>query len=423
MGYTFAAALVKKTGAPGKTPTAPATRKAIREGFEHLGYTKAANAEDATLRLPLHHDKKSAWLTIALEMPERLNAQLELLRKLAAAMHTPILYFMNFDSDFLYVAATDGATVQHVHVGFIDEDDDDPENAECMQDRDDLSVFDALLPDDTARAEFRRILAVEERVFSEEAAQEMATLFGYTPEALFIAEDAEPFAVLAFNEAGRDAVPFLMPEDAPPAFRGGCLGWGNPAYLSLSSCGGAGKGIRIVMQAEGYDAKDWDACCVYLDNTINRNFGYPAPVEYGEKVVPKRVAFQDGSAGWVAEFPEAPVFRGVNPKSPAATTMRALNHTTATGYSLRLAFNGGTFRQTPPEEPIPQEGNGPNAARLQEFFQAQQEFYTNNPEVTHVWIIPMENPKASIHHSIPREPLRKGRGNEWLEGYLPEEGF
>ena len=62
MGYTFAAALVKKTG------TAPQTRKAIREGLENLGCRKASNAEDASLVLPLHHDKKSAWMTIALEM-------------------------------------------------------------------------------------------------------------------------------------------------------------------------------------------------------------------------------------------------------------------------------------------------------------------------------------------------------------------
>ena len=41
MGYTFSAALVKKTG------TAPATRKAIREGMGNMGYQKAANAEDA----------------------------------------------------------------------------------------------------------------------------------------------------------------------------------------------------------------------------------------------------------------------------------------------------------------------------------------------------------------------------------------
>lgn len=373
MGYTFAAALVKKTG------TAPATRKAIREGLERMGYTKAASAEDASLCLPLHHDKKSAWLTIALEIPERLNAQLELLRRLSAEMHTPILYFMNFDSDFLYVAATDGAAVQHVHVGFIDEDDDDPENAECMQDSEDLSVFDALRPDDAARAEFRRILAVdeEERVFSEEAAQEMAALFGYTPEALFIDEDAEPFAVLGFDLPGREAVPFLMPEDAPPAFTTGMCNYGftaevyqaNPLSLDVDTCGGAGKGVRVVMAAEGYDAEDWQAGCAILTNRNNRLMGHPAPVEYEAKAMPERISFSDGSKGWKVEFPDAPVLCGLNRGRPETYSDRGVALSTARSYSLRLLFTGGTF----------------------------PEGKADPSEKTHIWVIPMENPKGWVH--------------------------
>lgn len=373
MGYTFAAALVKKTGAPGKNPTAPATRKAIREGFERMGYVKADDAEDAALVLPLHHDKKSAWLTIALEMPEDLDEQTELLRQLSAEMHTPILYFMNFDSDFLYMAATDGAKVQHVHVGF-DEDD------EAMTDSDDLSVFDALLPDEAARAEFRRILAVddEERVFSESAAQEMAALFGYTAEALFVDEDAEPFAVLGFNPAGQEAVPLMMPEDAPPAFALVCGGYGNSIGMSVKPCGGAGKGVRVLMMAEGYDAEDWRCACARLDNTLNKNCGHPAPVEYEAKAVPRRVSFKDGGKGWEVEFPDAPIFRGVNPDSPLARTKKAYDISGANEYRLCLTFTGGTFKNNE----------------------------LNRSEITHVWVVPMENPAGAIHHSSPRQKLR-----------------
>ena len=373
MGYTFAAALVKKTGAPGKSPTAPATRKAIREGFERMGYVKAADAEDAALVLPLHHDKKSAWLTIALEMPEDLDAQTELLRQLSAEMHTPILYFMNFDSDFLYMAATDGATVQHVHVGF-DEDDD------AMTDSEELSVFDALLPDEAARAEFRRILAVddEERVFSESAAQEMAALFGYTAEALFVDEDAEPFAVLAFDKEGQEVVPLMMPEDAPPAFALVCGGYGNSIGMSVKPCGGAGKGIRVLMMAEGYDAEDWRCACAHLDNTLNKNCGHPAPVEYEAKALPHRVSFKDGGKGWEVEFPDAPIFRGVNPDSPLARTKRAYDISLANEFRLDLTFTGGTFKNNE----------------------------LNRSEITHVWVIPMENPAGAIHHSSPRQKLR-----------------
>ena len=367
MGYTFAAALVKKTG------TAPQTRKAIREGMENLGYQKAASAEDAALALPLHHDKKSAWLTIALEMPEDLDAQMELLRQLSAEMHTPILYFMNFDSDFLYMAATDGAKVQHVHVGF-DEDDD------AMTDSEELSVFDALLPDETARAEFRRILAVddEERIFSESAAQEMAALFGYTAEALFVDEDAEPFAVLGFDLPGQEAVPLMMPEDAPPAFTLVCGGYGNSIGMSVKPCGGVGKGIRVLMMAEGYDAEEWRCACARLDNTLNKNCGHPAPVEYEAKALPHRVSFKDGGKGWEVEFPDAPIFRGVNPDSPLARTKRAYDISLANEFRLDLTFTGGTFKNNE----------------------------LNRSEITHVWVIPMENPAGAIHHSSPRQKLR-----------------
>ncbi len=367
MGYTIAAALVKKTG------TAPQTRKAIREGMENLGYQKAASAEDAALALPLHHDKKSAWLTIALEMPEDLDAQTELLRQLSAEMHTPILYFMNFDSDFLYVAATDGAKVQHVHVGF-DEDDD------AMTDSEELSVFDALLPDEAARAEFRRILAVddEERIFSESAAQEMAALFGYTAEALFVDEDAEPFAVLGLDLPGQEAVPLMMPEDAPPAFTLVCGGYGNSIGMSVKPCGGAGKGIRVLMMAEGYDAEDWRCACAHLDNTLNKNCGHPAPVEYEAKAVPRRVSFKDGGKGWEVEFPDAPIFRGVNPESPLARTKKAYDISSANEFRLCLTFTGGTFKNNE----------------------------LNRSEITHVWVIPMENPAGEAHHSSPRQKLR-----------------
>ena len=370
MGYTFSAALVKKTG------TAPATRKAIREGLENLGYRKVCNAADASLVLPLHHDKKSAWMTIALEMPESLDGQMEFLRKLAEEMHTAILYFMNFDSDFLYIGATDGKAVQHVHVGFIDEED------EAMTDSDDLSVFDALLPDEAARAEFRRILAVddEERVFSEEAAQEMAALFGYTPEALFVDEDAEPFAVLAFDPPGQEDVPFLMPEDAPPAFTKdlAALGYGNPIAMRINPCGGKGKGIRVLMQADGYDAEDWRAAVVRLSNESNRRVGHPAPQEYAAQAVPHRVAFQNGRKGWEAEFPDAPIFPGVNPESPLIRSPRANAVYCANGYDLSLVFTGGKFRN--------------NGLQLS--------------EKTHVWVIPMKNPAGAIHHDSPRQFLR-----------------
>lgn len=377
MGYTFAAALMKKPD--GKT--APGARKAFREAMEGMGYRKAASSEEALLSLRMYQDKKSKWLSLAMDVPDSLTDELEFLRKVSAEMHTPLLYFINFDSDFLYVAATDGKAVQHVHVGWIDEDGDE-ENAEAMLDSEDLSIFDALLPDDTARAEFRRILAVdmEERIFSESAAQDMAALFGYTPEVLFIDEEATPFAELNFDLPGGEAVPFLMPEDAPPAFttNGAPLGWGNSLSMQINPCGGNGKGIRVLMKAEGYDAEDWKAACARLSNELNKNMGHPAPQEYTAKAVPKRVAFQDGSKGWQVEFPDAPIFRGVNPASPLARSLRADAVYRANGYSLWLAFTGGTFRDNE----------------------------LNFSEKTHIWVIPMENPDGLIHHFSPRQRLR-----------------
>jgi len=408
MGYTFAAALVKKTGAPGRNPTAPATRKAIREGFEKLGYVKA-DADEAALVLPLHHDPKSAWLTIALEIPERLGEQLELLRKLAAEMRTPILYFMNFDSDFLYIAATDGTKVQHVHVGYIDEDEDE-ENAEAMTDSEDLSVFDALLPDEAARAAFRRILAVddEERVFSESAAQEMAALFGYTSEVLFIDEEAEPFAVLAFNQAGQEAVPLLMPEDAPPAFTTAraVLGNGNPICMDIHPSGGRGRGIRVTVMAEGYDAEDWKLLPLHLTNQ-HKQYGVQVEESYEATVQARRVSFRDGSKGWEAEFPDAPIFCGVNPDFPDRFSNRVVRADETNGFVLYLAFEGGNVREAMPPVLRPGRELMQDREALQAWFREQFDPVLNNPEKTHIWVHPMENRDGAIHHAVPRVKLER----------------
>lgn len=403
MGYTFAAALVKKTG------TAPQTRKAIREGMENLGYQKASSAEDAALALPLHHDKKSAWMTIALEMPENVGRQMELLRKLAAEMHTAILYFMNFDSDYLYVGATDGKAIQHVHVGYIDEDEGDEPDG-LMQSSDDLSVFDALLPDEAARAEFRRILAVddEERVFSEEAAQEMAALFGYTPEALFLDEDAEPFAVLAFDPPGQEAVPLMMPEDAPPSFtrEGAVLGCGNPICMDVYPGGGKGRGIRVLVQAEGYDAEDWELLPLHLTNR-HKSRDVKVDEAYEADATSRRVSFSDGSKGWMAEFPDAPIFCGVNPASPACKSSRADKIREKNGFVLYLAFEGGHVKELAPSvfRPDPALMNDPEGMKA--WLRSQFEPILMNPEKTHIWVTPMENLDGAIHHEVPRAKLER----------------
>ena len=411
MGYTFAAALMKKT------TTAPGTRKAFREAMEGLGYRKAANAEEASLALRLYQDKKSAWLSLAMEMPESLDAELEFLRKVAAEMHTPILYFMNLDSDFLYVAATDGKDVQHVHVGFIDEED------ESLEDSDDLSVFDALLPDDAARAEFRRILAVdeEERVFSEEAAQEMAALFGYTPEVLFIDEDAKPFAEFHFDLPGGEAVPFLMPEDAPAALRIGVMGLGNPSDIVVFSNGGVSKGIRVVLRADGYDAQDWELPVLWLTNEyMARLTGKPAEFFFDEKVVPRRVKFQDGSDGWVAEFPDAPIDRGVNPASPVEYSKKGYDYHYAHSLTLHIAFRGGSFETRELDRPDPSIWADDNK-RAEWFAQRRKQLQEADDGKTHIWIVPMQNPEKAANGAIPRKPFRKDIPHDWLRGYWPED--
>lgn len=364
-------------------------------------------------------------MTLVLERPEDPEVQLEQWKQLAAAMGRPVMFFMNFDSDFLFVAATDGEKLQHVHVGWIDGDD------ERMQDSTELSVFDALLKDGAARAEFRRILASkdEERVFSEEAAQEMATLFGYTMEALLVDEDAEPFAVLGFvpgshqqggwctsgKREGR--VPLLMPEHAPPALGAVVRHFGNPTSLQICSCGGPGRGVRILLQAEGYDDDEWESPCIWLSNEVNKFCGYAAPEEYGAKVIPKRAVFEDGSKGWLAEFPDVPLLRGVNPASPDRRSAQAQRFLGAGSYRVDIALYEGQF--------LPRESGGPVQAALPEGDWRERE----NPSVcahidrfvqkTHVWILPMENPDGWMHHTFAL--VQPQRGQAWLTGYVPEE--
>ncbi|MBQ4579514.1 MAG: hypothetical protein IJA83_02535 [Clostridia bacterium] len=411
MGFTFVAALLKKT------TTAPGTRKDFRLAMEALGYRKAANVDEASLSLRMYQDKKSAWLSMAMDIPESLNDELELLRKVAEEMHTPILYFMNLDSDFLYIAATDGEKVQHVHVGFLDEDDD-----EAVRDSDDLSIFDALLPDDEARAEFRRILAMddEERVFSEEAAQEMAALFGYTPEVLFIDEDAKPFAELCFDLPGKEAVPFFMPEDAPAALRVGSMGLGNPSDVAVFSNGGVGKGIRVVLRADGYDAQDWELPVMQLRKCVMQHPGQRPEIFFDEKVVPKRVNFQDGSSGWIAEFPDAPIYRGVNPASPQEYSKKGYDYHFEHAFTLSMAFLGGTFQERTLVRPAPSILTDPNK-RVEWLIQRREQMLEVDDGDTAIWIFPMQNPEKAAHGSIPRKPFRKDIPHDWLRGYWPDD--
>ena len=382
MGYTFAAALLKKAG------TVPATRKAFRQAMEHLGYRKAGAPEAAVLSLRMHQDKKSAWVSLAMEVPSDPNEESEFLRKVAAEMQTPALYFINLDSDFLYIAATDGKAVQHVHVGFLDEDD------EAMTDSDDLSIFDALLPDDAARAEFRRILAVddEERVFSEEAAQEMAALFGYTPEVLFIDEDAPVCAEFSFDLPGSDAVPFLMPEDAPPAFTKSMAvtSVANPSEIFLHSCGGAGKGVRITIQAVGYDAMEWDAPVAAICRSAA---GYvKRTAEDYWRGVPERASFSDGSKGWTVELPDVPIEPGVNLKNPLALSQKAHMHYFEHSLQLWVAFTDNSEKDAPDDQ-------------LTGF--------------TRVFISPLENPQGFVYFDVPRRQFERNKlHGAWQEGYI-----
>ena len=413
MGYIFAAALLKKT------TTAPGTRKAFREAMDTLGYRKVA-AEEASLSLCMYQDKKSQWLSLALDMPNSLKDELEFLRKVSAEMHTPILYFWNFDSDFLYVAATDGKAVQHVHVGYIDEDEDE-ENAEAMQDSEDLSLFDALLPDDEARAELRRILAVddEERIFSESAAQEMAALFGYTPEVLFIDEDAPAFAELHFDLPGGDAVPFLMPEDAPVKLRLGSMGLGNPSDVAVFSNGGVGKGIRVVLLAEDYDVQDWELPVIWLNGRCPVNRGeLSLELQYSEKVVPTRCRFQDGKAGWIAEFPDAPLYQGVNPDSPLEFERKGFDYHYAHSLSLHIAFRGGTFSLPEPQKP---EGAEATREAMTAWNWARWHYFHCGEGHTDIQVIPLENPEQGFHTKLPRSPFDKRIWNDWLRGYWPDD--
>ncbi len=128
----------------------------------------------------------------------------------------------------------------------------------------------------------------------------------------------------------------------------------------------------------GRYAEDWRCACACLYNTTNKNCGHPAPVEYEAKAVPRRVSFKDGGKGWEVEFPDAPIFRGVNPDSPLARTKRAYDISLANEFRLDLTFTGGTFKNNE----------------------------LNRSEITHVWVIPMENPAGAIHHSSPRQKLR-----------------
>ena len=119
------------------------------------------------------------------------------------------------------------------------------------------------------------------------------------------------------------------------------------------------------------------------------------------------VSFSDGSMGWAAEFPDAPIFCGVNPASPACKSSRADKIREKNGFVLYLAFEGGHVKELAPPvfRPDPALMNDPEGMKA--WLRSQFEPILTNPERTHIWVCPMENQDGVIHHEVPRTKLER----------------
>ena len=208
--------------------------------------------------------------------------------------------------------------------------------------------------------------------------------------------------------------PLYMPEDASPAFTTArsVRGTGNPIAMELHSCGGKGRGIRVALMAEGYDATDWELLPLHLTN--QRPFGGGQVEEpYTATAQPQRITFSDGSAGWVAEFPDAPIPCGVNPDVPNPYAKHVIQAYAHTGYLLRLAFEGGNPPEGMPPVMNPSMELMQDKNALREWLLEQFKPVLENPEKTHIWVYPADNQDGAVHHEVPRAKL--ARPPFWLE--------
>jgi len=302
MGYSFSTLMIRHGGDP------RGLRDRIKAYYREKGYVQARTADEADLTLRLYADAKHNWAIAAGDVPE----EKEIVR-LSKGLGAPVIRADNFDSDALMLTLTDGKISETVGFGEMEEEQSLP---------DETPLWDAVLETEEAKARLLEILQME-RVFSEDALCELASLIGFREDILSIPLDEEeeggpkPFCVIRMKDK-LGKLDFLADQDAPPAVAeaSGSL---DKISFSFYPTGGEGRGLNVLVIACGFDPKGFKIREARLRPWVD---GTPWNKETWHYAEAQRQEFKEGSKGWVLRFPDIEISRGIKPEVHVATSKR-----------------------------------------------------------------------------------------------------
>ena len=363
MGWSFSVTLAHPDGALGKA------KQALLRAFKKaMGYVPARDGQEPEAAVTLY--RAGGWIAMVseeLDFSADIDQGEPQLQRLSAALEMPLIHFSNYDSDALLEAVTDG---RHTHFACCG-DPDTLAGFGMPVGPGDLSLLDKMLTDETSRARLREILS-SRPVFSEDIVAQLSSLLAFPKGLAPLSPGAKPWAVLNLVKAApKERVSRLLPADMPPALDAASTSHINGEFVVLdAACGGGeGRGLRVTILPENYDGADWEIPVVTF---LPPGEQIPDRFRHAAFVVPRcKTIDPDGRAGWVAECPDLPLHRGMNPEYARMHPLKAQRYHGDHGALIYLAF----FKKDP-DLPDP-------AARVTRFI-----------------LTPMENPSGSVSSQL-----------------------
>ncbi|NLG25064.1 MAG: hypothetical protein GX558_06885 [Clostridiales bacterium] len=307
-----------------------ALRESVVRAFAPMGFATACAGEDPdrVVRVFGGPDDRF-WVLVCDEFD---GEYLDFALHFAAERPGRAIGALCIDSDALVLSLADGGAFTDVCFGDLRAYDLSPSPFR-------EGAWRALVGEDRWPA-FRAAIAREYEL-ADDALAPMAELIGFSLEDAMrrFHDPGKPLLECAFKRPG--AVPLYLPDASPPALRLYSLSpLANPVSVSFDSVGGAGKGLRVLVAANGFDV---DECPI---DGMRLSWGrIPGPGD--EAAAPEPVRFADGRRGWMAHFPDVAIQPGFNSAHPDFRQRRMIWRRDERRCSLEFAVLGGPFPEVP----------------------------------------------------------------------------
>jgi hypothetical protein len=305
-----------------------ALRNGLVRSLKAAGFVPSGEGEDADCAFRLYGADGCRFSTLVGESFGG-NAH-ELAAKLARALKRRAIVAWCVDSDALMLSLTKGGAFSAVCVG-------DPGGYDIEPGPYRAAPWKELVGE-AHWAAFRA--AVEAKyVCADEALLPLAPLVGYRYEdsVRYPGDPGGPLLECRFRR--RVEHPWYLPDDLPPAFdRASHPFRANPIRVSFIGSGGKGKGLQVLVIANGFDPDEYEIDEIRLGWDIQE---YRPQQSAAAK--PIAYIFDDGSAGWVAEFPDVEIQPGINPKHPDVYTQKGMERHFQRHVNVDFLILGGDF--------------------------------------------------------------------------------